>query len=300
MTTRHALFVLALPMALFACSSSKTNGGASLDAALDGGLVFDLIADFTTDNSIAPIDGRQGLFHVWGDLSLAGQFDPPLDPNQPYVYPIDLTTGNPNGSGPGSFHTHATNWGVWGAALGTDFMPRMDLDAGVSPSGKAYKGTYDASKYQGISFWARATTALTRVEVIILDAYTDWEATFAGLPVPDGTDPTFTSCVLSNDVKFNCSPYLVKFRMDSTYFPKYQSDAYQIDTTWKRFDVFFADTRQDQYNKGFHSTTQPFTATNIDVSHLTSMSIEVTATYVGTTPSPNDFEIWVDDVEFIK
>ena len=283
MTTRHALFVLALPMALFACS--KTGGGVSPD----------VIADFTIDNSLNPADGRQGFFHVWGDKSLAGQFDPPLDPSQPYVYPIDLTTGNPKGSGPGSFHTHATNWGVWGAALGADFVPRTQPEAGVG-----YKGTYDASKYQGISFWARATTVLTRVEVIILDAYTDWEATFAGLPVPDGTDPTFTSCVLSNDIKFNCSPYLVKFRMDSTYFPKYQSEAYQIDTTWKRFDVFFADTRQDQYNQGFHASAQPFTATNIDVSHLTSMTIEVTATYVGTTASPNDFEIWVDDVKFIK
>lgn len=297
MTNKHVLLVvLALPMALSACSSSKTNGGASLD----GGLVFDLIADFTTDNSIAPIDGRQGVFHVWGDLSIKGQFDPPLDANQPDVYPIDLTTGNPNGSGPGSFHTHATNWGVWGAALGADLMPKTQPEAGVGPTGTSYKGTYDASKYQGISFWAMATTALTRVQVVILDAYTDGGATFAGLPVPAGTDPTFTSCVYSNDVNYNCSPYLVKFRMDSTYFPKYQSDAYQIDTTWKRFDVFFADTRQDQYNKGFHAAVQPFTATNIDVSHLTSMSIQVGATFVGTTPSPNDFEIWVDDVEFIK
>ena len=297
MTNKHVLLVvLALPMALSACSSSKTNGGASLD----GGLVFDLIADFTTDNSIAPIDGRQGFFHVWGYLSIKGQFDPPLDANQPYVYPIDLTTGNPNGSGPGSFHTHGTNWGVWGADLGADFMPKTEIEAGVGPDGTGYKGTYDASKYQGISFWAMATAALTRVQVAILDAYTDGGATFAGLPVPDGYDPSFTSCVYSNDVKFNCSPYLVKFRMDSTYFPKYQSDAYQIDTTWKRFDVFFADTRQDQYNKGFHDTAQPFTATNIDVSHLTSMLVQVGATFVGTTPSPNNFEIWVDDVKFIK
>jgi hypothetical protein len=143
-------------------------------------------------------------------------------------------------------------------------------------------------------------TALTRVEVMLLDAYTDWEATFAGLPVPDGTAPDFTSCVNNNDIRYNCSPYLVKFRGDPDYFPNYQSAAYQIDPTWKRFDIFFADTRQDQYNKGFHDTAQPFTATNIDVSHLTSMLVQVGATFVGTTPSPNNFEIWVDDVKFIK
>jgi hypothetical protein len=296
MTNKHVFVVLALPLALFACSSSKTNGGAPLD----GGPVFDLIADFTTDNSLAPIDGRQGLFHVWGDGSIKGQFDPPLDASQPYVYPIDTTTGNPNGSGPGSFHTHATNWGVWGAGLGADLMPRVDLDAGAGSDGMGYKGTYDASKYKGISFWAMATTALTRVEVVILDVYTDGGATFAGLPVPDGYDPTFTSCVYINDVKYNCSPYLVKFRGDPSYFPAYKGEDYQVDTTWKRFDVFFADTRQDQYNQGFHAAADPVNSTNIDVSHLTSMSIQVTATFVGTTPSPNDFEIWVDDVNFIK
>jgi hypothetical protein len=287
MTNKHISVVLALAAASLACSSSKTDAGA-------------LIADFTKDNSLNPVDGRQGAFHVWGDGTIAGQFDPPLDANQPYVYPIDTTTGNPKGSGPGSFHTKATNWGKWGAALGADFMPKTDTDAGVGPTGTGYKGTYDASKYKGISFWATATTSLTRVEVVILDAYTDGEATFAGLPVPDGTDPTFTSCIYSSLVEYNCSPYLVKFRSDAAYFPAYQSDDYQIDNTWKRFDVFFADTRQDQYNQGFHPATDPVNSTNIDVSHLTSMSIEVTATYVGTTASPNDFEIWIDDVHFIE
>jgi hypothetical protein len=279
MTTRHALLVLALPMTLFACS--KTGGGVSPD----------VIADFTIDNSLNPADGRQGLFHVWGDLSIKGQFDPPLDPNQPYVYPIDKTTGNPNGSGPGSFHTKATNWGVWGAALGTDFMPKTQTEAGVGPDGTGYKGTYDASKYKGISFWARATTPLAKVQVVIFDVYTDGGATFAGLPVPDGTDPTFTSCVYSNDVRYNCSPYLVK--LGDTNFPQYVNS--QIDQDWKKIDVLFADTLQDPYNAGFHTT-----ANQLDTAHLTEMAIQVGAIFVGSTPTPNDFEIWVDDVQFIK
>jgi hypothetical protein len=279
MTTRHALLVLALPMTLFACS--KTGGGVSPD----------VIADFTSDNSLNPADGRQGFFHVWGDGSLAGQFVPPLDANQPYAYPIDETTGNPKGSGPGSFHTKATSWGVWGAALGADFMPRIETEAGVGPTGTGYKGTYDASKYTGISFWAKAATSLTRVQFVIFDAYTDGEATFAGLPVPDGTDPTFTSCVYTNDVRYNCSPYLVK--LVDLNFPKYMS--YQIDQDWKKFDIFFADTVQDSNNLGFHTT-----ANQLDTAHLTAMAIQVNATYVGSSPTPNDFEIWVDDVKFIK
>ena len=319
MTTKYALFVLTMPLASLACaktnsevstdsavptdspSAAPTESGQGLDVEPDARvytcitIADDLIADFTVDNGLSQVDGRQGGFYVYGDLSLAGQFDPPNIKCQPY--PIDTTTGNPQCSGPGSFHVKASGWGVWGAALGADFVPKtvtdpLDCEGGV-------KGTYDASKYKGISFWAKATAPLTGVQVSVLDVYSDNHATFAGLPVPDGTDPTFTSCVYISDKRYNCSPYLVKFRSDPAHFPAYQGEEYQIDTTWKRFDVFFADTRQDQYNLGFHGAADLFTS-NLDVSHVTAMAIQVNATYVGSTPSPNDFEIWVDDVNFIR
>jgi hypothetical protein len=89
-----------------------------------------------------------------------------------------------------------------------------------------------------------------------------------------------------------CSPYLVKF---GSLWPSARYESYQIDTTWKRFDIFFADTFQDPYNPGFHTD-----ADKLDTSHLTAMSIEVYATYVDGSPTPNDFEIWVDDVNFIR
>jgi hypothetical protein len=246
-----------------------------------------LIADFTTDNGLNAVDGRQGGFYVYGDGSLAGQFDPPLVKCQ--AYSIDTRTGNPQCSGPGSFHVKASGWGVWGAALGTDFVPKivtdpLDCEGGV-------KGTYDASKYKGISFWAMATAPLTGVQVILKDVYTDGQATFAGLP--DAPDGGITSCVYAPDPKSNCSPYLVKFGADPQFFPAYQDS--QIDTTWKRFDVFFADTLQDRYNVGFHTA-----ADKLDVAHLTGMAIQVNATFGGPTPVPNDFEIWVDDVNFIR
>jgi hypothetical protein len=321
MTRKYALSVLAIPMALFACSKTNSNvsadsavladsqsaapteSGQGLDVVADARvytcitIADDLIADFTKDNGLNPADGREGGFYVYGDGSLAGQFDPPLIKGQPY--PIDTTTGNPACSGPGSFHVKATGWGVWGAALGADLMAKVQTEAGVGPDGTGFKGTYDASKYKGISFWAKASAPLTRVQVSVLDAYTDGGASFAGLPAPDGTDPNFTSCVYISDKRYNCSPYLVKFGGDPQYFPAYQGDAYQIDTTWKRFDVFFADTRQDQYNLGFHGAADLNTS-NLDVAHLTAMAIQVNANYVGTTVSPNDFEIWVDDVNFIK
>jgi hypothetical protein len=283
MTRKSPLLVLALSMAVFACS--KTSGP---------GIADDLIADFTVDNGLNPADGRQGGFYVYGDNSIAGQFDPPDVKGQPY--PIDKTTGNPDGSGPGSFHVKATGWGVWGAALGTDFMPKVQTEAGVGPDLTGYKGTYNASKYKGVSFWAKAAAPLTGVQVSVLDAYTDGGATFAGLP--GAADVNFTSCVYAPDPISKCSPYLVKFGADPDCFPAYQS--YQIDTTWKQFDVFFADTRQDRFNTGFHAAADPLHTSNLDVTHLTAMAIQANAIYVNGLPTPNDFEIWVDDVNFIK
>ncbi|MGA7740452.1 MAG: hypothetical protein ABSF35_16300 [Polyangia bacterium] len=311
MTTKYALFVLPIPLALFACS--KTNSSADSAVSLDSPsaapaesgpgpdmaepdaavytcitIADDLIADFTVDNSLNQVDGRQGGFYVYGDGSTKGQFDPPSVACQ--AYPIDTTTGNPNCSGPGSFHVKASNWGVWGAALGADFVPKIIADAGDCDTG--VKGTYDASKYRGISFWAKATAPLTGVQVSFPDVYTDGSASFAGLPGGAGLD--FTSCVYSAGAmdqgqSVNCSPYLVKFGASGPY------QDYKIDTTWRRFDVFFADTYQDPYNPGFHTA-----ANTLDTSHLTSMAIQVNAIYVNGAPTPNDFEIWVDDVYFIR
>jgi hypothetical protein len=233
----------------------------------------DLIADFTTDNSLSPVDGRQGGFYVYGDS--LGTFDPPVDPNS--AYPIDSTTGNPYCSGPGSFHTKATGFGQWGAAVGTDFAAR--------PEGGTYKGTYDASKYRGVSFWAKAGAPLEGVQVSFPDVYTDGEAD------PTALDPDVYPCVYTAGALNNCSPYLVKF--GDPKFPAYQN--YQIDTDWKRFDIMFADTQQDQYNPGFHTA-----ANKLDVQHLTAMAIQVNAIYVNGSPTPNDFELWIDDVYFIE
>jgi hypothetical protein len=147
------------------------------------------------------------------------------------------------------------------------------------------KGTYDASRYKGVSFWARAGAPLSGVKVSFPDLYTD------GGVDPKSLEPGLTPCVFASGSKFNCSPYLVKF--GDSDFPTYQK--YQIDTTWKRFDVFFADAQQDFYNPGFH------TAANVlDTKHLTSLAIQVSALYVNDSAAPNDFELWLDDVYFIK
>jgi len=232
----------------------------------------ELIADFTKDNGLNPADGRQGGFYVYGDPK--GTFDPPKVGEDPY--PIDAATGNPNGSGPGSFHTKASGFSQWGAAVGTDFKPMEG----------SYKGTYDASKYKGVSFWAKAGAALTGVQVSFKDIYTDDKGN------PNTLNPEIFPCAYITGATNNCSPYLVKFG-DAANFPDYAEQ--QIDTEWKRFDIYFEHTKQDQYNPGFHTE-----ADKVDLQHLTAMGIQVNANFSTTPTTPNDFELWIDDVYFIK
>jgi hypothetical protein len=233
----------------------------------------DLIADFATDNGLHSADGRSGGFYVYGDVK--GVFDPPKDGDNPY--PIDTATGNTNCSGPGSFHVKASGFSAWGAAAAADFVP----------ADGTYKGTYDASKYKGISFWAKATAPLYGVLVSIKDVYTEAAAN------PTALDPAIFPCqYVYAGATNNCSPYLVKF--GDTQFPNYM--ALQVDTTWKRFDVLFADTQQDMYNAGFHTD-----ANQLDTKHLTGMAIQVNAKYSAAgVASANDFELWIDDVNFIE
>jgi hypothetical protein len=247
-------------------------GGANTGACVTA--AEDIIALFKTDNGIDPVDGRSGGFYVYGDP--LGMFDPPNVMGA--AYPIDPANGNttPGCSGPGSFRVKGTGFKQYGAAAGVDFMPNV---GGV-------KGTYNASKYRGVTFWAKASAPLTRVHVAFPDVYTDGGAN------PTPLDPTTSPCVYAGGAPNNCSPYLVK--LGDPAFPAYAST--QIDTTWKKFDILFADTKQDQYNMGFKPAADKLTVT-----HLTGMSIQINAIFATDgTATANDFEIWIDDVAFLK
>jgi hypothetical protein len=286
-----------LAVFLFGCTSSNSNNPTGSGGTQGGGTggqggsvncgsdnPDDVISDFTTDNGLHPADGRSGGWYLYP--SEPGTFDPPLSS----PYPIDSSTGTPGCSGPGSLHTKATGFGgtsdAFGAALQTDFVPATTNDAGA-----AVKGTYDASKYTGISFWAKATATLQFVQIKFPDAYTD-----------DQADPTLfdssgiAACALNvSGFPNNCSPFIVKFSAGSTdtNYPKYMNTV--IDTTWRRFDVFFADTVQDMFNPG-----QAGPNNMLDVHHLTSFGIQVNADFSTKPPIANDFEIWIDDVRFIR
>jgi hypothetical protein len=237
----------------------------------------DLISDFKTDNGIQPVMGRSGGWYLYPDMNPDtgdpnGMFDPPLPP--PNVgYPIDTTMGNPYCSGPGSFHTKATGFTKFGAALATDFVPQVD--AGM------VKGSYDASMYKGIAFWAKGAKRINHVQIKFPDIYTD----------PQVPNPM---CVLATGFDNNCSPYIVKIG-DEADNPKYLM--MHIEANWKRFVIMFADAVQDKFNPGFH---RPAPDDHLDVKNLLGVAIQVNADFSVTPTAANDFEIWIDDVEFVR
>jgi hypothetical protein len=286
------LACIASSLALGACKSGGNNtgtGGMGAPAGCPPADHEDLISDFYSDNSIFAVDGRQGGWYTYGDAN--GSFATSSG------YKVDLDMGNPNCSSDlGSLYVKATGFSDWGAAMGVDFRPRPTNADGSYGA----KMTYDASKYKGVAFWAKAGAPLDGVQVSFPDLYTD-----ATSPPHEMTDPfdsfnhcTDCNCVYTTGSWLNCSPYLVQFGKKgdaaaSVAFQKYMD--VQIDTTWKRFEILFADTRQDPGNLGYHPADDKLT-----VSALTAMAIQVNANYDTTPKSARDFEIWLDDVYFIK
>ena len=273
-------------MVVAACSSSGSGSPGNKDAGNDTAVrpancinsPADLIADFSVDNGLSPQDGRQGGFYTYGDPSeTSGTPLAVLTPPEGGPDPIDSTVGNACSSPLGSFHVTATGFKIWGAATGTNFVPLMA--DGVT------KGTYDATKYKGISFWAKAKAPLTGVQVSFPDVWTDAAAN------PTPLNASYDPCVYVAGANNNCSPYLVKF--GDAAFPAYMNT--QIDTTWKRIDILFADTQQDVDNGGQGSPNNL-----LDVAHLTSMAIQVNAIHnADSTVTANDFSLWIDDINFL-
>ena len=270
--------------------SSPTDGG-------DGGLLAscpqntpdDLISDFEADNSLAPVDGRQGGWYTYGDD--VGTFA--YGGANGYEVTAD---GNPNCSPNGSLHVKGTGFKMWGAAMGVDWKPRpSDGDGGYGD-----KMTYDASKYRGIAFWVKASAPLDGVQVGFPDLYTDGgAAAHEMLPDPmSGASCTDCKCIYNAASDYNCSPYLVQFGRKGdaaadTVFSGYAN--VQINTMWQRIQILFVDTKQDPGNGGYTPPTDRLT-----VDKLTAMAIQINADYSTGAAQARDFEIWLDDVSFIK
>ena len=282
---------LAVGLALGGCKSS--GGGPAVDAAGDGpnpgcsSNPEDLISNFESDNSLAPVGGRQGGWYTYGDD--VGMFD--------RASGFNIDTGNPNCTPDGALHIKGTGFAMWGAATGVDWKPRP----GDGDGGYLAKMTYDASAYRGVAFWAKADKVLDGVQVSFPDLYTDNAAPLHDMPDP--LEPTMfmcEDCVCQYAAGFpnNCSPYLVQFGKKGDAAADLVFSGYsgvQVDTTWKRFQVLFVDTKQDPGNGGYHTP-----ADKLDVANLTAMAIQINADYSTGSARANDFEIWIDDVHFIR
>jgi hypothetical protein len=279
------LALLVAGLAIFGC---KSGGGSPASCSAPD----DLISDFEQDNALAPVGGRQGGWYTYGDdngMFLTGGAT---------GYDIAFGQGNPNCTKEGALHLQGMGFSMWGAATGVDWRPRpSDGDGGYGD-----KMTYDASAYRGIAFWAKSSAPLDGVQVSFPDLYTDGAA--PAHDMPDPTNPTGPPactdcrCIYNAQSAYNCSPYLVQFgrRGDAAadaVFAGYSS--YQIDTTWKKFQVLFVDTKQDPGNGGYYPPSNRLT-----VDKLTAMAIQINADYSSGTAAARDFEIWLDDIAFIK
>ena len=283
----RAAVVLAAGFIVAGCKSGGSTGPKAGCPAPD-----DLISDFEQDNALAPVDGRQGGWYTYHDdvgMFLTGGAN---------GYDIAFGAGNPNCSKDGALHLKGMGFAMWGAATGADFKPRPPGDDG----GYGPKMTYDASAYRGIAFWAKAVAPLDGVQVGFPDLYTD--NAVAPHDMPDPNDPSMficqaCTCQYAAGFPNNCSPYLVQFGRKGdaaadTLFSGYAN--YQIGTDWSRFQVLFVDTRQDPGNGGYHLPG----ADRLSVDKLTAMAIQINADYSTGSPRARDFEIWIDDVTFIK
>jgi hypothetical protein len=275
----------------------KSSGGSPADGGGEGGLLAtcpqhtpdDLISDFESDNSLAPVDGRQGGWYTYGDD--VGAFTYGGDKGYEIV-----AEGNPNCSRNGAFHVAGTGFRMWGAAMGVDWKPRpSDGDGGYGD-----KMTYDASKYRGIAFWARSSAPLDGVQVAFPDLYTDGGAPAHEMPADPITGASCTDCrcIYNAASEYNCSPFLVQFgkKGDAAadmVFAGYAN--FQLTPTWQRFQILFVDTKQDPGNGGYKPP-----ANRLTVDKLTAMAIQVNADYTSGAAAARDFDIWLDDVSFIK
>ncbi len=279
MVDLRALGVGIAGVILMAGCGSKAGGQTSVCPATD-----DLISDFAMDNGVYPVDGRTGGWYTYGDKSGQGT----LTPREGGGASPDLDTGNPNCSAAGSLHVLSMSFADWGSAMGVDFVTSVTTDAGASA-----KGTYDASKYRGIAFWARSTAPIPFVQVSVTDPYTQDKTT---LPADQG-------CIYDASMPDkNCSPYLVKFGYGymgdaltpvMEDFPKFVNT--QIDSDWKRFEILFADMKQDRTNPGRQSP-----GNTLATSQINGMAIQINTDHSTTPPKPTNWELWLDDVSFIR
>lgn len=127
-------------------SSNGGTGGSSSTSSGGSSAKLSMIDDMEDgDGSILAADGRKGAWYTYNDETAAATQDPAVG------LPFEMTPINPpRGQSAFAANTKGSGFMTWGSGFGFD----------LSNDGTA-KAAYDASKYSGISFWARIGAGAT-------------------------------------------------------------------------------------------------------------------------------------------
>ncbi|MGO9835288.1 MAG: hypothetical protein ACLP1X_13830 [Polyangiaceae bacterium] len=126
-------------------SSSSSGGTTAAPCAAPGTLIDDMTG---TGGAIITCGGRMGFWYTYDDGTAGATLTPPAMASFPYTaiaQPGPAGTG-PDG-GPGTMAAMMMGMGFtsYGAGMGFDLS---------NAGGTATKGTYNASAYSGVTFWA--------------------------------------------------------------------------------------------------------------------------------------------------
>jgi hypothetical protein len=157
-------------------SASGGSPVANVDCTQDEGIELDLLADFEdATTSLLNHPERRGSFYSSTDGSAGSAMEPPAGSPIP-------ATEIPDGGRCGSLfalNIAGSGFTDWGANFATDLAYGLAEEEDVS------KGSFDASGYVGISFWARIETgSAAAVRVGVRDKHTDPDG---GICVADST-----------------------------------------------------------------------------------------------------------------
>jgi hypothetical protein len=173
----------------------------------------DIVSTFEDGTgNVMQVGGRGGGFYMFNDGSTTGMQMPP---------PGSLPNARMDSRCGGMFAMcmQGSGFTVWGAGMGTD-LGMTTTDSG----GMMVKGTYDASMYSGISFWAKANMGSSlAVRVGVKDKNT----------APEGgvCDPMMSSGAeaCNDDWSKNLN----------------------LTTTWAPYTIMFSELRQANWGKAF-------------------------------------------------
>jgi hypothetical protein len=230
--------------------AGMTDGGADSapDSATDsppdaGVVVTELIDDMEGQTgSIALSTGRDGFWHVYQDPSDGGVLTP-----APGGQPSAIISGisPPRGASLFAAHIQGSGFAMF-AGMGFDMV---DLSGA--------KQLYDASGYQGFTFWGRSATGPMAVRMLVPDVKTDSSGGIC-MPCGDNFGTTLT-----------------------------------LTPAWQQYFVYYTDLKQLGF--GHPNGSDDGGPTALAASQIYGCQFQVSA-----PASTAAFDVWIDDIYFIK